>query len=324
MNIDEIYSYLEADLKKVEKLLLEESRSEVELVTNVTHYVIESGGKRIRPALLILSAKLCGFEGQEAVHMAAVMEFTHTATLLHDDVVDGAQVRRGIPSSNNVWNNAISVLAGDYLLSLGINLVVQNRNPRILDILSRAACQMSEGEIFQYAKAGDIKVKEEDYLKIVTAKTALLFSASCEIGAVLANASPDQINAMAGYGLDLGRAFQLIDDYLDYLSLESELGKIIGKDLEEGKITLPLIYALKKCNQKEKEFIEKVVLAKELSNKNLESILKIIKYYGGEKYTKQRADDFVNQALSQLEIFSDSKPKEVLTSLAQFITSRNR
>jgi octaprenyl-diphosphate synthase len=257
--------------------------------------------------------------------MAAVMEFTHTATLLHDDVIDGADIRRGQTAANRVWNSAISVLTGDFLLSLSINMVLQIRNDRVLDILSSTARKMSEGEIFQQSKTGDINISEEDYMKIITAKTALLFSASCKIGAVLGSVPEEKIKQMEDFGINLGQAFQLVDDFLDYVSTESDLGKAIGKDLGESKITLPLIYTLKKCDGKEKEFIEKVIEAKDLSDSNLESIIKIINRYGGIDYTRNMAQEMIDKSLRCLDGFDPESPdRKMLTTLAQFIVSRDR
>ena len=259
MQIQEVLSAYHKDLQEVEKCLNRHISSEVKLIPKVSHHLIDSGGKRFRPLLHLICASLCGYQSDNRFPMAAVMEFIHTATLLHDDVIDQAIMRRGKTSANNIWGNAASVLVGDFLYSKSFTLMTEIGNMQILKMMSDVTNIMSEGEVFQLVKCGDFNLTEEEYLTIIRKKTAVLLSAACSSGAILASASEDKVAALAHFGLKIGMAFQMTDDTLDYMAKEKDFGKAIGKDLEEGKMTLPLIYALKKAKPAERKIIKENV-----------------------------------------------------------------
>ncbi len=267
MQIQDVFSVYKKDLQEVEQYLNKYITSDVKLIPEVSHHLIGSGGKRFRPLLLLICAGLCGYKGNNRFPMAAVMEFIHTATLLHDDVIDQAIIRRGKTSANNIWGNAASVLVGDFLYSKSFTLMTEIGNIAILKLMSEVTNVMSEGEVFQLMKCGDVKMTEEEYLTIIEKKTAVLISAACACGAILGSASEEQISALTQFGRNIGMAFQITDDTLDYMAKEKEFGKSIGKDLEEGKITLPLIYALKQCTAKERKIIKELIVGKKASQR---------------------------------------------------------
>ena len=236
---------VEKDLNKLELSIDRLITTKIGFIKEIVNYIIKSGGKRVRPILVILSAKLCGYRGEKHIPFAAIIEFIHTATLLHDDVVDNAKTRRGVSTVNTVWGNEPSVLVGDFLYSKSFELMSNEGNPEILKIISQATTALSEGEILEIIKTADIDTTEKDYFEIIGNKTAVLFSAACEIGAILGKVTTKQRNALKNFGYKLGIAFQLRDDILDYTSYDDVLGKRVGTDLKEGKITLPFIHALK-------------------------------------------------------------------------------
>ena len=250
---------MEKELKAIEAEMTRNLISEIVMIPTVSQYLISSGGKRFRPMLLILCAKLCGYRGPRTVPLAGTVEFIHTATLLHDDVVDRAFMRRGMASANSVWGDGASVLVGDFLFTKSFCLIVQDGDLHILDMVSQATTRMAEGEVMQLVRMGDPDITEEDYYFVVTNKTAVLISAACQIGAILGGASPEREKALAEFGLNLGIAFQLMDDLLDYVAAEEMFGKTIGKDLSEGKITLPLIRVLQLCRPQEKARISEII-----------------------------------------------------------------
>jgi len=246
VQIQDVFSYYGDELRRVEECMERHLRSEVNLIPEIIYHLLGSGGKRFRPLLLLATSALCGYKGERHYSLSAVVEFIHTATLLHDDVIDHAQIRRGKVSANNIWGNAASVLVGDFLYSKSFKLMTEDGNIAVLKLLSTTTNTMSEGEVFQLVKAGDINLTEKEYLFIIEKKTSTLISAACAVGGILGNASDAKIEALTRFGMRLGSAFQITDDTLDYTANEGEFGKAIGKDLEEGKITLPLIRTLKK------------------------------------------------------------------------------
>jgi len=269
------------DLKQVEQQFRKDLQSDVPLIRKVGEYVLSSGGKRIRPALLLLSARLSGYTADKAVPLASVVEFIHTATLLHDDVVDSASMRRGIASANTLWGNEASVLIGDFLFSKSFSLMVNVGSLDILRVLSDATTVIAEGEVMQLLYTGELDLTEEIYTNVVRSKTAILMSAACEAGAILGAVPQSQQQALADFGMDLGIAFQLMDDILDYVATEEEFGKSIGHDLEEGKITLPLIHTLRKCTEAERVVIAGVVDRDEMSLDEFRSVSELVRKYGG-------------------------------------------
>jgi len=322
LNIDKILPLVDQELKAIEEEMTRHLTSEVIMIPKVSQYLIGSGGKRFRPMLLVLCAKLCGYQGPRSIPLACTLEFIHTATLLHDDVVDHAFTRRGMASANAVWGNGASVLVGDFLFTKSFSLIVQDGNLHILDVVSRATTRMAEGEVMQLVKMGNPAITEADYFYVITNKTAFLISAACQIGAVLGGASPAEEQALAEFGKNLGIAFQLMDDTLDYISSEEELGKAIGKDLREGKITLPLIRTLKTCSPKDREFLVRVIREPENPEADWKSVLKLIQQSEGIEYTLRQAENFTNQATSALSVFPSSQEKEALLILAEYTIRR--
>ncbi len=310
------------DLKNVELQFKKDLQSDVPLIRKVGEYVLSSGGKRIRPALLLLTAKLCGYQGDRHVPLASVIEFIHTATLLHDDVVDNANLRRGIASANTLWGNEASVLVGDFLFSKSFSLMVADGDLDVLRVLSAATTIIAEGEVLQLISTSDMDVTEERYIEVVKCKTAILLSAACQAGAILGRSAPEREEALRDFGMALGIAFQLMDDTLDYVASEEQFGKSIGHDLEEGKITLPLIHTLKQCTPAERERIADVVEKEIMEKSDFQTVIELVNKYGGIDFTVARARDYVADANSFLVQFEDSPAKEALRSLSDYVVTR--
>lgn len=312
------------DLKNVEAQFKKDLESDVYLIRKVGEYVLASGGKRIRPALLLLSAKLCGYTGDRHVPLASVIEFIHTATLLHDDVVDSATLRRGNASANEVWGNEASVLVGDFLFSKSFSLMVEAGDLRVLKVMSGATTIIAEGEVLQLLCTSDLDMTLERYIEVVKSKTAVLLSAACEAGAILGKATPEQELALRDFGMDLGIAFQLMDDTLDYTASEEQFGKEIGHDLEEGKITLPLIHTLRKCTDEERDTIAAVVEKEVMESGDFEAVFTLVHKYGGIEYTTEVAGEYIARCKEHLKAFPESTVKSALLDLADYVVSRNR
>ncbi|NVN89481.1 MAG: polyprenyl synthetase family protein [Desulfuromonadales bacterium] len=312
------------DLKRVELQFRKDLESDVPLIRKVGEYVLSSGGKRVRPALLLLAARLSGYEGCKAVPLASVIEFIHTATLLHDDVVDSATLRRGLASANTLWGNEASVLVGDFLFSKSFSLMVTVGSMDILRILSDATTVIAEGEVMQLLCTGELDLTEERYINVVRSKTAILMSAACEAGAILGNASPDKQKALSDFGMNLGIAFQLMDDTLDYIATEEEFGKSIGHDLEEGKITLPLIHALRNCSAEERDIIAGVIEKDEMTLDDFRDVSGLVQRYGGIDYTLAAARKYIGGCADHLHEFGASPVREAMLGLAEYVVTRSR
>ena len=323
MLIQDIFSAYKDDLQKVENCISDNVISEIKLIPEVVHHLTDSGGKRFRPLLLLISASICGCRNERRIPMAAVMEFIHTGTLLHDDVIDRASIRRGKTSANKIFGNAVSILVGDFLCFKSFTLMTEIGNLDILKLISEMGDIMSEGEVFQLTKCGDINLTEEEYFNIIEKKTAVLISASCAAGAILESAPPEKIEALAQFGRNAGMAFQITDDILDYMAKGKEFGKSIGKDMEEGKITLPLILALEQSTEEEKNKIKEIVNRKKVSRKDARAILDLIQKYNGIDSSLKVAAGYISKAKSQLSIFSDCPEKDHLNTVAEYILSRN-
>ncbi len=315
------FSYIEEELKRVEEQFESHLITETPLIHKVAKYVISSGGKRIRPILLIVSAKICGYKGVSHISLASVIEFIHTATLLHDDVVDNAPLRRGKSSANMVFGNEASVLVGDYLFAKSFKILSALNNSEIIKAYSDATTLMAEGEVKELVKTADVKTTEEDYLDIIIKKTAVLFACASQAGAIIAGKENDCIKNLYDYGLNIGIAFQLMDDALDYIS-DEEFGKFIGNDLKEGKLTLPLIHAMERADKKEKDIISKIIYKKKLTPKDLKTVLGLVKNYGSIDYTLSKAKDAVEKAKNNLNAFPDSEYKTSLIDIANYIIER--
>ncbi|GFE59411.1 polyprenyl synthetase family protein [Geobacter sp. AOG1] len=310
------------DLKNVELQFKKDLQSNVPLIRKVAEYVVSSGGKRIRPALLLLAAKLCGYHGERHVPLASVVEFIHTATLLHDDVVDNANLRRGIASANTLWGNEASVLVGDFLFSKSFSLMVADGDLRVLGVLSNATTLIAEGEVLQLVSTSDLEMTEERYVEVVRCKTAILLSAACHAGAIIGGATPEQEASLRDFGMDLGIAFQLMDDTLDYVANEDEFGKSIGHDLEEGKITLPLIHTLLRCTPAEREQIGDIVDKESLAAEDFHAVFDLVNTYGGIDYAMGKAREYIERAKTHLSTFAASPGKTALQSLADYVVTR--
>jgi octaprenyl-diphosphate synthase len=311
------------ELSRVEEILFQELRSEVQLIFAVSEHILKAGGKRFRPALLILSSKLCGYQGGENAFYAAAIEYAHTATLLHDDVVDEATVRRGRKSANVLWGNQASVLVGDYLLFKSFNVIHQLGNYRILGLLNEIALQMAEGEAFQLERKGRLEIGESEYFSTIIDKTASLISASCQIGAIIGEANRKQEEALADFGLNIGIAFQLVDDALDYFTPKSAWGKQLGKDFKEGKATLPLIRAFRNAPEKERDRLRELFAQEQRNDADYQEALQIIGKCSGVEYTLEKARQYVAAAKKNLSIFPDSPFKLALDEMADFVVKRN-
>ncbi|MEN6466741.1 MAG: polyprenyl synthetase family protein [Syntrophaceae bacterium] len=320
--MQDVLQKYEADLKTVEDRIKSYFYSEIALIPEISDHLISSGGKRLRPLLLLMAADLCGYRGERRFPFSAVIEFIHTASLLHDDVVDHADTRRGKPSANHVWGNSASVLVGDFLYSKSFKLMADEGDIAIVQLMSTISNQMSEGEVFQLVKCGDLEMTEEDYFFLIQKKTAILISAACSIGAILAGVNGNSIAALGNYGTKIGTAFQLTDDTLDYIAEEEEFGKAIGMDLKEGKITLPLIHALRNCSKNEKKLIKSAVLNKNLQSGETREILGLIQKYKGIEYSLQKAGSLVTEAKAILDIFPDSEAKQCLLAVSDFVRER--
>jgi octaprenyl-diphosphate synthase len=322
MELQDIVSRYRDDLQRVEDNLDSYYRSYIQLIPEVTDYIINSGGKRLRPLLLMITSDLCGFTGDRRYTLAAVMEFLHTASLLHDDVIDHAETRRGKTAANNIWGNSASVLVGDFLYSQAFKLIVEDGDRDIQTLLTTAAITMVEGETAQLIRCGDITITEDDYLKVIEDKTAILISASCALGALLAKASEQWIDALKRFGMKLGIAFQVTDDTLDYVADEDEFGKAIGMDLKEGKITLPLIRTLHQCSPGEKALIHATLQGGQLDGDSVRHITALIDKYDGIDYALDRAKGFIEDAKTSLEPFTDSFPRQALVTISDYIIRR--
>jgi len=320
MTLSEIRNLIQDDIQAVDQLILERLASDVVLINQIGHYIINSGGKRLRPLLVLLSARACGYQGTDHRLMAAVIEFIHTSTLLHDDVVDESDTRRGNKTANEVWGNAASVLVGDFLYSRSFEMMVEPQNIRIMQVMSEATNVIAEGEVLQLLNCHDADTTEERYMEVIHRKTAKLFEAATVMGPILAN-KPELEEALIAYGCHLGAAFQLIDDVLDYTADESELGKNIGDDLAEGKPTLPLIFSLKNGTDEDKSTIRRAIETE--GSALLNEVCHIIKHSGAINYTKEIAQNEANLAKQALTPLADSTLKEALCALADLAVTRS-
>lgn len=317
-----LYEYVKTDLERIELELRAQVLGSVPLANTVGKYVIESGGKRLRPLLTVLSARLCGYDGDRDVRLALAFEFLHVATLLHDDVIDHAEVRRNRPAANTLWGNQAVVLVGDYLYSKALMLSVEYGHVGLVEVITRAANLMAEGEVLQLQHLGNVDMTEEEYYQVIWRKTAVLMSSACQAGAILAGATPREEALLHDYGYHLGMAFQLIDDVLDYSGTIEELGKPVGLDFTEYKATLPFIYALRNAQDGERERLRDAFVSEERSRKVFEMVKDIVERSGGIEYTERRAKEHILKAQSCLKEFPDSEVKEVLHDLASFVVAR--
>jgi len=320
----DVWEAYRGELEGVEEQIHKNLNSSVTLVNTVAAHILSSGGKRIRPLLLMLCARLCGYTGKDAFILASLVEFIHTATLLHDDVVDDADLRRGRQTARKVWGNQVSILVGDYLYSKAICHIVGFRNQGINEVLSEACRKMAEGEVLQLYYNGNPLITESEYLRIVENKTAGLIAAACKIGAIIGNASDDQQDALFRFGQRIGIAFQVADDTLDYAANGERLGKSLGQDLRQGKTTLPLLHLLQHCPDQDKQMIKDRMETRTLSDGDLRRIISLMQDYGSIAYAHDRATQFVMAATLDLASFEESSPRRALSIVAEYMVNRDR
>ncbi|MDA7441601.1 polyprenyl synthetase family protein [Candidatus Pseudothioglobus singularis] len=320
-NFAEIQALMKSELELMDKILVNRLDTNVDLISQMSHYIINSGGKRIRPLLLLLCAKATDYDGDYHYSMAVVIELIHTATLLHDDVVDQSSTRRGQETANELWGNAPSVLVGDFLYSRAFEIMVEPNSMAIMKILSKATNQISEGEVLQLLNIKNAKVTQSEYFQVIERKTACLFKAACQIAAILSGSNQNIIEALGIFGMHLGNAFQVIDDTLDYESNAIIIGKEIGDDLSEGKVTLPMIYALEKTSGSKNKMLSNAI--KQADSSNIESIVEILLNVDAFKYSRNIAREQSAKAIESLDLIPNSEYKSALRLLCELSLERN-
>ena len=322
-NAKEIFELLRDDLVAIEREFGRDTVSGVTAITEIGEYLRGGGGKRIRPALLLLSAKMMDYRGVGAVKLGAVVEIIHTATLVHDDIIDEAQTRRGRPAANTQWGNSKCVLAGDWLYMQAFKIAVEERNFRILDLLIDLTQQMVEGELLQIEKLGK-SISLEEHFDLIYRKTACLFSTCMQLGGVLAGATEEQIVRLGSYGRNVGMAFQIVDDVLDLTASEEVLGKPVASDLREGKATMAVIHALERCTTEERAQIERVMVDRAFNGVTHENVLDILNRYGSLQAANAKAAEFAEAGRKDLAAFDDSETKRALMWVPDFIVAREK
>jgi len=322
-SLDRLFELTKTDIGAVNTVIMEQMQSPVLLIPQLAGHIIAAGGKRLRPMLTLSSAKLCGYTGERHVNLAACVEFIHTATLLHDDVVDESDMRRGAATANTVWGNKSSVLVGDFLFSRAFELMVADGSLDVLRILSRASAVIAEGEVHQLVTANDTDTKESDYLEVIEAKTAKLFAAATEIGPVIANRPEEERLALESFGHNIGMAFQLIDDVLDYSARQATLGKTVGDDFREGKITLPVVLAFRAADDEGKAFWRRTLEDMEQKKGDLKRATQMLEATGAMQATIDRAREYGAKARANLDIFPDSEYKQALNEAIDFAVNRS-
>ena len=319
----EVFDLLRDDLERVEKEISRESVASVDAITAIGQYLQEAGGKRLRPSLLLLSSKLIGDGGESAIRLGAVVEMIHAATLVHDDVIDAAETRRGRPSTNVQWGNHTCVLAGDWLYMQAFQMALRERNFHVLDLLISLTQMMVEGELLQLERIGRIDVSEADCMELVDRKTACLFSVCAKLGALVAGADSQTEERLGEYAWNLGMAFQLVDDVLDFTARETTLGKPVGGDLREGKVTLPLVYALERAQADERRLVERVLADRSYEHVALRQILALIQKYNGIERVRDRAQAFTDKARLVIGEFPESPYQRALYGITDLVTDRD-
>ncbi|MDR3701387.1 MAG: polyprenyl synthetase family protein [Candidatus Sulfopaludibacter sp.] len=319
----EIFDLIQDDLEQVEKKITTESVASVDAVTAIGQYLQSAGGKRLRPALLLLSARLCGEAGSTAIQLGAVVEMIHAATLVHDDVIDAAQTRRGRASTNVKWGNHTCVLAGDWLYMQAFQIALRERNFQFLDLLIGLTQMMVEGELLQLEHIGHIDISEADCMELVDRKTACLFSVCARLGALASRADPQTHEKLGEYAWNLGMAFQLVDDVLDFTAREKVLGKPVGGDLREGKVTLPLVYALERATPAERRMVETILRQRTYDEVPFARILSLLEKYRGIERVKERAQAFTDKARRLINEFPESPYQRALLTVTDLVTDRD-
>jgi octaprenyl-diphosphate synthase len=320
----EIYRLIEDGMAQVEEELGRQSGSEIPMIDSIGQYICRSGGKRIRPAILLLSSQMCGYDGSIGARLGAVIEMIHSATLVHDDIIDNASVRRGRASVNAQWGNEVTVLMGDWLYMTSFRLALGERHFKVLDVLIEATRKMIEGELIQLTFNGNLDITEEQHLDISMRKTAFLFSACSQLGAILGSAEAEMEELLRIYGLNVGLAFQLVDDVLDLTSNESTLGKPVGSDLKEGKLTLPLIYLMRDGEPRYRDLVRKVLSENGMDAAARDEICRLVREYRTADRVLVKAHDYAQKAKNCLSDFPSSKARDALLSIPDYIVERDR
>lgn len=322
--MDEVWNAYREDLDEVEVQIRRNLDSEVPLINEIAAHILNGGGKRIRPLLLILCARLCGFVEKEDLILGSLIEFIHTATLLHDDVLDDADLRRGRQTARRIWGNHASILVGDYLYSRAMSQIAAYKNHDVNNVLAEACRKMAEGEILQLCANAQPSLTESDYLRIVEFKTGALVAASCRVGCIIGGASPIQQDALYRFGMKMGMAFQLADDQLDYTADGSRLGKTLGQDFRQGMVTLPLLHLLQTCPYDARQQIVAQIESHELDEAGLYHLINLMDQYGSLAYTATRAQEFIDSAAIELISFDDCPAKHALFAVAEYMVNRDR
>lgn len=317
-----IQELVAADMEQVNKLIVTHLQSSVSLIPELAGHLVASGGKRVRPMLTLIAARLCHYQGHRHQGLAASVEFIHTATLLHDDVVDSSNLRRGSATANALWGNKPSVLVGDFLFARAFQLMVEDGSLEVLRILSNASAVIAEGEVAQLTTANDTETTEAAYMEVISAKTATLFAAAAELGAVVADRPEDEANALRAYGQNLGIVFQLVDDVLDYNAQEADLGKAVGDDFRDGKITLPVVLAFERGAEEERGFWQRTLEQGEQTDDDLTRAVQLMEQHGTLKDSMTRATDYADRAKSALAPFEPSPVKRAMLDLVDFCIER--
>jgi octaprenyl-diphosphate synthase len=322
--MEEVWVTYREDLDEVEAQIRKNLDSEIPLINEIAAHILSSGGKRIRPLLLVLCSRLSGYVRQEDFMLGSLIEFIHTATLLHDDVLDEAELRRGQETARRLWGNHASILVGDYLYSRAMCQISAFHNHGVNEVLSEACKKMAEGEILQLCATAQPTVTESDYLRVIEYKTGALVAASCKVGAIVGGATENQQAALYRFGMKMGMAFQLADDHLDYTADGERLGKTLGQDFRQGMITLPLIHLLQACPYEERTEILRQIESHELDEPALFRLIGLMEQYGSLAYTATRAQEYIDAAIQELDSYEDSPAKRALTTVADYMVNRDQ
>jgi octaprenyl-diphosphate synthase len=319
---DKIIAAVAGDLVAIEKSLEDNLSPYLDLVAEVARHILFSGGKRLRPLLMVLSARICGYANGRGETFAAIFEYLHAATLLHDDIVDGATLRRGAPVAHSLWGYPTAVLVGDFLLARSLSIASKTGRPDVIKTIANITENMSQGEIDQLSQKGQVDLTEAEYMHVIRRKTSVLIAGACKVGAMIANASDEKVKALAAYGHNLGLAFQMADDRLDYTSDTKILGKKVGADIKEGKMTLPVIHALEKADARDRDSLAQIIHNPDFDENEFVVFIELLKKWGGLQYTLDKATQHVQEAKKALDIFNSSPTKTTLNDIADYAMER--
>ena len=318
----EILAMVKDDLAAIEIALEQNLNPYLDLISKVARHILFSGGKRLRPLLMVLSARLCGYKGDYDKTLSTVFEYMHAASLLHDDLIDDASMRRGKPVAHSIWSNSTAILVGDFLLARSLSISAKTGDMKVIRTIAKITENMSQGEIHQLMRKGELDISEDEYMEVIRRKTAVLFQGACRISAIITAAPNEKEKALSNYGYNLGLAFQMADDLLDYTSDKKALGKEVGADLKEGKLTLPVIYSFKAADMKDRNRMENIIKNEDFSVNDFEILVELLKKYKGISYTQKMAAEHISKAKKALSIFEPSKTKEILIKVADYALNR--